>query len=87
MKIEVSNTPADLDELVSRATGLTEFLVNLVTGRENPKKDPNAAVLSLEVLETYLDMLQTIGILKIDVNRALKHLQYQAEHELENSNQ
>lgn len=83
MKIEVTNSPAELDELVNRGTELKEFLVNLVTGRENPKKDPNAAVLSLEVLETYLDMLQIIGILKIDVNRALNHLQYQPEHEHE----
>ena len=80
MKIEVTNNPDDLDELIKRGEDMTEFMVNLVTSRENPKKDPNAALMALDLMETYLDLLQTVGVLKLDINRALKHIQYQPEH-------
>ena len=72
-KIEVSNSPAELDELVNRANSQKDFVVNLVSSRETPKDDPEAAI---NLLKTFLDMLQMISTLQYDVARALKHTQY-----------
>jgi hypothetical protein len=72
MKIEVTNAPGDLSELVARATGQKDYLVDLVTGRTAAKDNAEAA---LEIIETWLDLLQVCDGLKYDIDRALNHLQ------------
>ena len=76
MIIEVTNTPGDLRELVARATGSKNHLVDLATGRTAAKDCPNQ---SLDLLETYLDLLQVCDGLRYDIDRAVAHMPFHPE--------
>jgi hypothetical protein len=76
MKIEVTNAPGDLRELVTRATGQKDFLVDLATGRTAAKDCPDQ---SINLLETYLDLLQVCDGLQFDIDRAITHAPFHPE--------
>jgi hypothetical protein len=76
MKIEVYNDPGDLKELVARANGQKEFLLDVLTGRMAAKDWPDR---SLDLLETYLDLLQVCDGLRNDINRAVAHMPFHPE--------
>lgn len=76
MKIEVTNAPGDIRELVARATGSKDLLVDLVTGRTAAKDCPGQ---SLDLLETYLDLLQVCDGLRYDIDRAVAHIPFHPE--------
>ena len=76
MKIEVSSAPGDLKQLVARSTGQKDFLIDLVTGRTAAKESPE---LSIDLLETYLDLLQVCDGLQYDINRAVAHMPFHPE--------
>jgi hypothetical protein len=76
MKIEVTNAPGDLRELVTRATGQKDFLVDIATGRTAAKDCPEQ---SLDLLETFLDLLQVCDGLKYDIDRAIAHMPFHPE--------
>lgn len=76
MKIEVSNSPGDLKEMVARATGQKDFLIDLVTGRTAAKDSPEQAI---DLLETYLDLLQVCDGLKFDIDRAVAQMPFHPE--------
>jgi hypothetical protein len=76
MKIEVSNAPGDIRELVTRATGQKDYLVDLATGRTAAKDGPDQ---SLDLLETYLDLLQVCDGLRFDIDRAIAHAPFHPE--------
>lgn len=76
MIIEVTNTPGDLRELVARAIVSKNHLVDLATGRTAAKDCPNQ---SLDLLETYLDLLQVCDGLRYDIDRAVAHMPFHPE--------
>lgn len=76
MKIEVTNAPGDLAELVARATGQKDFLIDMLTGRTTPEDDPDAAII---LLSAYLDLLQLCDGLLYDIDRAVAHMPFHPE--------
>lgn len=76
MIIEVTNTPGGLRELVARATSSKYFLIDLVTGRTAAKDYPDQ---SIDLLETYLDLLQVCDGLRYDIDLAIAHMPFHPE--------